>query len=89
MNELMCCPEDDSMYWKKDRSGGPYCPLCLHENEKLIPLTHGNREGSFYCRIHDHFFETHELRSNEREASQNRRAVPRGRDMSGPNSWMR
>ena len=63
MSELVCRPEDDSMYWRKDGSGGPYCPLCLHENKKLIPLTHGANEGSYYCRLHDHFFETQESRN--------------------------
>ncbi len=56
MSELVCRPEDDSMYWRKDGSGGPYCPLCLHENKKLIPLTHSVREGEYYCRLHDHPF---------------------------------
>jgi hypothetical protein len=62
MGELVCRPEDDHMYWKTDGSAGPYCPLCLHGGGKLMPLTHGNREGSFYCRIHEHFFQTEELR---------------------------
>jgi hypothetical protein len=87
MSTLLCSPEDDSMYWKKDGSGGPYCPLCLHENKKLIPLTHGSREGSFYCRIHTHFFETNELRSHDREVRQNRQAVRLPSRLSR-NSWM-
>ena len=48
MSELVCRTEDDSIYWKKDGSGGPYCPLCLHSDKKLIPLSHGNRDRSFY-----------------------------------------
>lgn len=62
MSTLVCRPEDDNMYWKKDGSGGPYCPLCLHNNEKLIPLTHGTSRGSYYCRLHEHTFETQERR---------------------------
>lgn len=61
MGELVCHPENDNMYWKIDGSGGPYCPLCLHSDQKLIPLTHGF-EGSYYCRLHDHFFKTQECR---------------------------
>jgi hypothetical protein len=84
MSEIVCRPQDDSMYWKKDGSGGPYCPLCLHEKQKLIPLTHG-REGAFYCRLHDHFFETEDLRMRDRERA---RHQPRGPSYGGPNSWM-
>jgi len=85
MSELECRPNDDNMYWKKDASGGPYCPLCLHGNRKLIPMTHG-REGTFYCRIHDHYFETEEHRECEREAARNR-AQPR-QPSYGPHGWM-
>ncbi|SRR5712692_1394573 len=88
MSEVECRPEDDNMYWNKDpRKGGPYCPLCLHADKKLIPLTNGNREGAFYCRIHDHFFETEELRMREREAARNR-AQPRQPGYGGPHGWM-
>src|SRR5712664_4610974 len=62
MNGLACRPEDDHMYWKKDSSAGPFCPTCLHSDQKLIPLIHGNREGSFFCNIHQQFFETDVLR---------------------------
>lgn len=89
MSEVECRAQDDNMYWNKDpRKGGPYCPLCLHANSKLIPLTNGNRQGSFYCRIHDHHFETEDLRQREREAARNR-AQRRGPHYGGPNSWMR
>lgn len=84
MSELECRPEDDSMYWKKDGRGGPYCPLCLHHNKTLGPLTHGNRDGSFYCRIHDHYFETNELRQREREAARNRAQARRRPSRFGP-----
>jgi hypothetical protein len=60
--ELVCRPEDDHMYSKKDGSGGPYCPLCIHADKRLIPLIHGF-EGSFYCRLHEQFFETQERRT--------------------------
>src|ERR1700722_12670592 len=62
MSELVCRTEDDSIYWKKDGSGGPYCPLCLHSDKKLIPLSHGNRDRSFYCRLHEHTFAMEGLR---------------------------
>ena len=95
LNELVCRPEDDNMYWKKDGSG-PYCPLCLHDKSKLIPLTHGTGEGAYYCRLHDHFFETQE----RRERVRNHTSRPRswhsiGRRLEGesyrqahPQSWM-
>jgi|SRR5271155_4562594 len=90
MSELVCRPEDDNMYWKKDGSGGPYCPTCLHSKEKLLmPLTHGIREGAYYCRIHDQHFETHELRSHKQEARKNLgQSVHRPRGSRGPQSWM-
>ena len=88
MSELQCRPEDDHMYWKKDGSGGPYCPLCLHEKEKLIPLTHA-REGAFYCRIHEHFFETAELRQRDRQARQDRANAGPPPSRFSRDSWMR
>lgn len=72
VSTLVCRHENDGMYWKKGTADGPYCPLCLNSDQKLVPLTHGNREGCFYCRIHDHHFETAELRQRERVAAQNR-----------------
>ena len=63
LTELECRPEDDNLYWKKDGQGGPYCPLCLHNDTKLIPLTHGIQEGSFYCGLHEQTFETAECRA--------------------------
>lgn len=88
VGDLTCRPDDDSMYWKKDGSGGPYCPLCLHQNKQLIPLTHA-REGAFYCRIHDHHFETDERRQRDRQAVQDRANAQRRPSRFGPNSWMR
>ena len=62
--EFECHPEDDNIYWKKDGSGLGICPLCINGPEKLFtPLTHGANEGSYYCRLHDHFFETQECRN--------------------------
>jgi hypothetical protein len=87
VSELDCRPADDHMYWKKNGSGGPYCPLCLHGDEKLMPLTHGNRDGCFYCRIHNHNFETEELRERDRQAIQNRAAAGRRRSRFGPTQW--
>jgi hypothetical protein len=81
--ELWSRSEDDGMYWKKDRCGGPYCPLCLDSDHKLISLTHGNRDGAFYCRIHDHHFETEERRTRDRMATQNRAYAVR-RQNRGP-----
>ena len=66
MSELLCRRDDDNMYWKKDGSGGPYCFLCLHGDRKLMPLTNGDREGAFYCRLHDHSFVTKERREKDR-----------------------
>ena len=63
---LVCRPEDDHMYWKRDGSGGPYCPTCLHGDKTLMPLIHGNRDGCFYCNIHKQHFETEELRQRTR-----------------------
>lgn len=60
--DLVCRPEDDSMYWEKDGSGGPYCPTCLNSDRKVVPLKHGTRDGSFYCHTH-HWFETAECRA--------------------------
>jgi hypothetical protein len=62
MDELVCLLEDDNMYWRKDGSGGPYCPLCLCDNQKLIPLIHGS-EGCYYCGLHKQFFTTQERRT--------------------------
>jgi hypothetical protein len=81
MSELESRPEDDHMYWRKDGKGGPYCPTCLHGDRKLIPLTiYG--EGSFYCIIHEHVFETHERRERIRYRQQSQQ--PRYR----PRNWM-
>ncbi|SRR6266446_4285844 len=69
MSELVCRPEDDHMYWKKGNSGGPYCPICLHQNKQLIPLTHvRNLEGAFECCIHKQCFQTEERRQREPHA---------------------
>ena len=87
MSELVYRSEDDHMYWEKDGSGGPYCPLCLHGDEKLMPLTHGNRDGCFYCRIHDHHFETDDLRQRERQAIQNRAQGGRRPSRFGRTQW--
>jgi len=87
MSEVECRTEDDNMYWSKDAKGGPYCPLCLHDNQKLIPMTQGGREGDFYCRLHDHHFETQERRERDRQARQNR-AQP-SRPGYGRHGWMR
>lgn len=84
MEQLECRPVDDNLYWKKDGTGGPYCPLCLHDQRKLIPLTHA-AEGGFYCRLHDHHFETEERRELVRSA----RLQPRRPSYRGPRSWMR
>jgi hypothetical protein len=84
MEQLECRPCDDNLYWKKDGTGGPYCPLCLHDQRKSIPLTHA-AEGSFYCRLHDHYFETEERRERVRSARQQIRR----RSYRGPHSWMR
>src|SRR5579871_3807422 len=85
-SELMCRSEDDHMYWKKDGSGGPFCPLCLDADMKRVPLIHGNRDGSFYCNIHKQYFETEELRQRKRQALQREDAPRRAR--LGPHSWM-
>lgn len=65
--KLECRPEDDNIYWAKDGSGAAFCPLCISGPEKLFtPLTHGMREGSYYCRLHEHYFETRERRERRR-----------------------
>jgi hypothetical protein len=85
LTELDCHPEDDSIYWKKDGSGAGFCPLCISGPEKLFtPLTHGASKGSFYCRLHDHVFETEVLR----ERRSNRHPARRASRFSGPNAWM-
>lgn len=66
LSGLECRAEDDGMYWKKDGSRGPFCPLCLDADRKLIQLVHGNREGSFYCGLHKQYFETRERRERDR-----------------------
>jgi hypothetical protein len=73
--ELVCHSDDDNMYWKKDGSG-PYCPLCLCDKSKLIPLTHGTGEGSYYCRLHEHYFETQERRERVRNHTPRSRSWP-------------
>lgn len=83
-SELECRPEDDHMYWKKDHSAGPFCPTCLHSDQKLIPLINGNREGAFYCNIHQQCFETEELRQRIRTRVRH----PRPPSRFGPHSWM-
>lgn len=81
MSELECRPEDENIYWRKDGKGGPYCPICLHDNKKLIPMTHGE-EGAFYCCLHKHYFLTEELRERNRN-----RAQPQ-QPSYGPHGWM-
>ena len=87
MSELVCRPKDDHMYWKKDGSGGPYCPLCLDVDKKRVPLIHGNRNGCFECNIHQQSFETDELRQRERQAILDRAAAGRRRSRFGPTQW--
>lgn len=57
LSELECHPEDDNIYERKDGSGMKYCPLCIHEHKRLIPLAHGV-PGVFRCQIHNECFET-------------------------------
>jgi hypothetical protein len=87
MAELECRPDDDHMYWRKDGKGGPYCPTCIHETKKIIPLTHGS-EGAFYCIIHKWYFETHEHRQREQQARSVRLHSGRRPSPRGPHSWM-
>src|SRR5260370_10014153 len=62
--EFECHPEDDNIYWKKDGSGLGISPLCINGSEKLFtPLTHGENQGSHYCRLHEHFFDTQAWRN--------------------------
>jgi|SRR5579862_3775493 hypothetical protein len=84
--ELDCRPENDGMYWKKDGSGGPYCPLCLDADHRLIQLTHGNGEGSFCCPHHDRYFYTEAYRQRHQQAIQNRFQVGRRRSRFGSHS---
>ena len=62
LGELDC---RDGMYWNKDGSGGPYCIYCVHSSKDRVPLI-DTGDGTFYCRIHDHPFETRERRENRR-----------------------
>ena len=83
--ELECRPEDDNIYWAKDGSGAAFCPLCICGSEKLFtPLTHGTSEGSYYCRLHEHYFETRDLRERRRN-NQSQRRSHRARH---PQGWM-
>jgi hypothetical protein len=84
LSEIECRPAEDHMYWKKDGTGGPYCPLCLSDDEKLIPLTHAGEE-TFRCGLHNQLFRTDKFRKRAaRETAQGTR-IPRHHD---PNSWM-
>jgi hypothetical protein len=89
-------PKDDNIYWAKDGSGAAFCPLCISGPEKLFtPLTHGMSEGSYYCRLHTHYFETEERRvrvRNHRPRPRNwhdlrRQLEAESRD-AGPQDWM-
>jgi hypothetical protein len=60
---LICRPEDDHMWFKKDGSGGPYCPLCLEQKRHLIPLIAvAGKAGEFECFVHGFRFQTAERR---------------------------
>jgi hypothetical protein len=63
--ELICYPEDDCLYQNKDGTGPYYCPLCLGADGKFIPVTHGT-PGTYYCKLHDHYFETKQYRERPR-----------------------
>ncbi len=82
MSEVQCDQEDESIYWRKDGNGGPYCPVCLHDNQKLIPMTHAD-EGAFYCCLHKQYFRTRAFRERERNRPQ-----PQQPSYGGPHSWM-
>jgi hypothetical protein len=73
LGELDC---RDGMYWSKDGGGGPYCIYCVHASKERIPLI-DNGGGSFYCRIHDHIFETSERREGRQFAIRNMMFVRR------------
>ena len=82
MSEVECHQEDESIYWRKDGKGGPYCPICLHDNQKLIPMKNG-AVGAFYCCLHKQYFLTKEYRQRERNREQ-----PRQPSYGGPHGWM-
>jgi hypothetical protein len=79
--ELDCRPEDDGIYWTKD--GRALCSLCLESDQKFIQLTHGAREGTYYCKLHEHHFETAASRHRRRNVT------PMPIKHHGPHSWMR
>jgi hypothetical protein len=92
LSELKCRHEDDSIYWSAD--GGAFCPLCISGPQKLFtPLTHGINKGSYYCCLHQHYFETEELRERRanhvppartwREQQRRLEAASRGRSRTG------
>ena len=84
LNELICRPQDDSIYFSRDGSGAAFCPLCINGSERLFtPLTHGINKGSYYCRLHEHYFDTEELRN--RRSNVSRAPMKRFR---GPHAWM-
>jgi hypothetical protein len=62
--------EDDNMY--RDDEGRYYCGLCADVDSKFVGLTNQSADGgSYYCRIHQHHFETEEYRNRRRERRQN------------------
>jgi hypothetical protein len=63
MSTLVCRQQDDHMWFKKDGSGGPYCPVCQGQTKKIIPLMPvSGRTGEFECFVHDRRFMTAERR---------------------------
>ena len=74
--------EDGSMY--RDADGRHFCGLCA-DVEMLWVALEPQEEGSYYCAIHKHTFETLERKVRRKE---NSRPLPI-KQFHGPQSWMR
>jgi hypothetical protein len=63
MRTLVCRQQDDHMWFKKDGSGGPYCPVCQAQTKKIIPLMPvSGRTGEFECFVDNRRYRTAERR---------------------------
>ena len=80
--EMTTRQEDDNLYRSKD--GRYFCPICIHKNKEIVPVVN-HFEGSYFCVIHKHVFETEARRLGRAE---NPVALRIKRRRRGPHDWM-